>query len=240
MFGSKKSKRTCNATWLQKDKSLRPKKLDYFLVSNRWKSCVTNSSTNWAPSFHRFGDAFDHCLLRVTWKWRVKKEKSVVAKDFKAMTKESWQQLNTAIGDNLGNADLLRDQNSDAGTDERLQRMNSCIKNAVDACVPNKKRLSCIKRDTSDATRRLYEVRAQKFSSTAAKGGKWKGDTSTTQEMTSQNPGCKPQRLQRMTDQDGRRDGDRRQERRFGVHLPNCKNCKWATDRSIIARAVRG
>ena len=34
MFNSKK-KRICNATYLQKDKQLRPKKLDYFLVSNR-------------------------------------------------------------------------------------------------------------------------------------------------------------------------------------------------------------
>ena len=95
-----------------------------------------------------------------------------MTKDFKTMTKDSWQQLNTEIGKNLGNEELQHDQNSDAGTNERLQRMNSCIKKAVDKCVPNKKRLSCIKRDTSDATRRLYEVRARKFSSIAAKGGK--------------------------------------------------------------------
>ena len=34
MFNSKK-KGVCNATYLQKDMQLRPKKLDYFLVSNR-------------------------------------------------------------------------------------------------------------------------------------------------------------------------------------------------------------
>ena len=56
------NRRVCNATYLQKDKSRRPKKLDYFLVSNRWKSSVINSSTNWAPSVHRFGKVFDHAL----------------------------------------------------------------------------------------------------------------------------------------------------------------------------------
>ena len=66
--------RVCNATYLQKDTTRRPKKLDYFMVSNRWKSCVTNSSTDWAPAVHRFGKMFDHCLLKISWKWRVNKD----------------------------------------------------------------------------------------------------------------------------------------------------------------------
>lgn len=61
----KQRKLVCNTTYLQKDKSFRPKKLDYFLVSNRWKSCVTKSSTDWVPSLHRFGKVFDHSLLRI-------------------------------------------------------------------------------------------------------------------------------------------------------------------------------
>ena len=56
-------KRVCNATYLQKHSISRPKKLDYFLVSNRWRSSVTSSSTKWAPSIHRFGKSFDHWLL---------------------------------------------------------------------------------------------------------------------------------------------------------------------------------
>ena len=57
--------RVCNATYLQKDASRRPKKLDYIFVSNRWKSSVTNSTTNWATAIHRFGKFFDHCLLQL-------------------------------------------------------------------------------------------------------------------------------------------------------------------------------
>ena len=51
--------------------------------------------------------------------------------------------------------------------------MNSCINSAVEKCVSNKKRLSDIKRGTSDETRRLYyEVRARKFGNIEAAGGK--------------------------------------------------------------------
>ena len=49
--------------------------------------------------------------------------------------------------------------------------MNTCIQAAIQSCVPNKKRLSVIKREISDRTRRLYEARAQKFSDITAQGG---------------------------------------------------------------------
>ena len=101
MFATGDKRRKCNATYLQKDVSLRPKKLDYFLVSNRWRSCVKNSDTKWAPSIHRFGRAFDHSLLQITWRWRTKSAKLVVGKDFKAMLKSDWVALDTAIDNNL-------------------------------------------------------------------------------------------------------------------------------------------
>ena len=83
-------KRVCNATYLQKEEKRRPKKLDYFFVSNRWKSSVTNSKTNWAPSVHRFGKRFDHCLLSITWSWRVKRTKCVAR--WRVKTTRLWTQ----------------------------------------------------------------------------------------------------------------------------------------------------
>ena len=172
MFGKDREKRVCNATYLQKDMELRPKKLDYFLISNRWRSCVVNSTTNWVPSTHRFGKAFDHSLLKITWSWRVKSEKPLVRKDFKAMTKENWTDLDTNFKVNMiakeptqGTLDVK------AGINARLSRMNECLGQAIETCVPAKKRLNEIKRDTSDRTRMLYEKRERKFSAIAAKGG---------------------------------------------------------------------
>ena len=49
--------------------------------------------------------------------------------------------------------------------------MNTCLQQAIAVNVPNKKRLSTIKREPSARTRALYEARAQKFSAITAQGG---------------------------------------------------------------------
>ena len=172
MFCTDKKKRYCNATYLQKEKGRRPKKLDYFFISNRWRSCVTNSTTCWAPSVHRFGKLFDHSLLKITWRWRVKKDANAKRKDFKAMNAEDWSRLNETIGKTLeASRPQGYAQNSKGDIDARLKHMNKSIQAGIDTCVPNKKRLSSIKRKVSERTRNLYEARAQKFSSITAQGG---------------------------------------------------------------------
>ena len=65
-WGEKGKMRYCNATYMAKDTSKRPRKLDYICVSNRWKGMVKNAETKWGPSFHRFGQKFDHGLLSAT------------------------------------------------------------------------------------------------------------------------------------------------------------------------------
>ena len=173
MFAKEKKKRICNATYLQKDKQLRPKKLDYFLVSNRWKSCIRSSTSKWTPSVHRFGKPFDHSLLQVSWSWRIKKAKFAVRRDFKAMTQQMWATLNDEISKNLQSQDPPKQPHScNEHIDEKLTRMNDSVQKAIETCVPAKKRLSSIKRNTSDNTRKLYEIRAKKFSTIEAQGGK--------------------------------------------------------------------
>ena len=68
----------------------RPTKLDYICVTNRWKSMVTHSEVKWGPSIHRFGQAFDHGLLSVTWRWKTKTEKKRKRPDFAAMSDQDW------------------------------------------------------------------------------------------------------------------------------------------------------
>ena len=50
---SKKKKRLCNATYIEKDATRRPRKLDYICVSNRWKSMVKNVQVRWASTSPR-------------------------------------------------------------------------------------------------------------------------------------------------------------------------------------------
>ena len=174
----KQRKRVCNATYLQKDKSFRPKKLDYFLISNRWKSNVTNSRTDWAPSLHRFGKAFDHSLLRIDWRWRIRCDKRPVSKDFRAMDESAWCALNNEITTQLNSAegaayDMTKAEMEAApGVDAALDYMNKSIGKAIEKCVPNKSKSTEIKRRVSDKTRTLYEERTRRFSAITAQGGK--------------------------------------------------------------------
>ena len=56
-----------NATYLAKDESRRPRKLDYVCVSNTWKSMMIGAKVKWSVSIHRFGQKFDHGLLSGYW-----------------------------------------------------------------------------------------------------------------------------------------------------------------------------
>ena len=50
------------------------KQIDHVLVSQRWKSSITNCFTDWNPSIHRskWSIKQDHCLLACTWNWKVR------------------------------------------------------------------------------------------------------------------------------------------------------------------------
>ena len=75
-------KRVCNATYMPKHEERRPTKLDYFLVSQRWRSSVTASTTKWGAAFHRFGSKFDHSLLSIEWEWRLRVSRSQPRPDY--------------------------------------------------------------------------------------------------------------------------------------------------------------
>ena len=89
--------RYCNATYIPKDSTRRPTKLDYLLVSNRWKSMVVNTETRWGPSIHRFGHQFDHALVSATWRWRTKKTEKIRRPDFEVMDKKCWAEFDDEL-----------------------------------------------------------------------------------------------------------------------------------------------
>ena len=89
------------------------------------------------------------------------------------MNKDKWADLEdefkSAMKNNTSEAQI--DSDSNTHIDESLTHMNSCLQQAINKCVTNKKRLSTIKREPSERTRALYEARAQKFSTITAQGG---------------------------------------------------------------------
>ena len=92
-WGKKGRLRYCNATYMAKDEAKRPRKLDYIIVSNRWKGMIKNVRTKWGPSIHRFGLKYDHGMLSAKWRWKTKKTQRFETADYNAMTDQSWREF---------------------------------------------------------------------------------------------------------------------------------------------------
>ena len=61
-----------SATYVPKVAEWGATQIDYILVSNRWMSSVKGCKVAWGPSVHRFGYRWDHGLVQIGWKWRVR------------------------------------------------------------------------------------------------------------------------------------------------------------------------
>ena len=174
-WGPKKRKHICNATYLQKDKERRPTKLDYFCVSNRWKSMVINAKVRWGPSLHRFGQKFDHGFLITTWRWRTKREKRSSRPNFSAMDNQSWRNFDQTLQIKLQEETVTVNQprvtNAESvtilcGLQRRrvdYDRISTCVQETIQETVPKQKKVKKNGRTVSEETRALFEERKRAF-----------------------------------------------------------------------------
>ena len=49
-----------------------PAQIDYMLTSSRWLSSVVDCRVWWQPSHHRFGFQYDHALVSMRWRLRLR------------------------------------------------------------------------------------------------------------------------------------------------------------------------
>ena len=166
-FKSKRKKwagryRHCNATYLSKDNTRRPTKLDYLCVSNRWKSMVINTETKWSPSIHRFGHKFDHALVSATWRWRTKKTEQIGRPDYEAMDEQRWTAFDCDLRIRMERSKQKRYEASQSAVcktredtpNDKLQveyaHLTNIVRESIDAMVSSKtrtkkKRQNCIR-----------------------------------------------------------------------------------------------
>ena len=168
--------RYCNATYLQKDNNLRPTKLDYICVSNRWKAQVINTEVRWGPSVHRFGQPFDHGFLSATWRWRTKSNDRTRRPDFGAMTGQMWPTFNEELRIRLqeesqppcnskGHPPSVTQKEDDnmANLASRYDSLAKCVFDTIQKVVPEKKWLKKNGRVVTQETKELFEKRAAEY-----------------------------------------------------------------------------
>ena len=180
-WGEKKKMRYCNATYMAKNLSRRPRKLDYICVSNRWKGMIKNAKTKWGPALHRFGHKFDHGLLSATWRWKTKKTQRFVTANFKAMNAQSWREFDKDLrirlqeicparvskrghkGQAFLNAATQGNSPKKQKLSKQLDSFTRCARESISAMVPKKQKQKKNGRTMSEETKELHNKRRKIF-----------------------------------------------------------------------------
>jgi len=142
----------------------RPTKLDYFLVKQRWQGCVTSSTTKWGTAYHRFGSKFDHGLLQIRWKWKLRLPRQQPKPDYKAMTTRDWDTFDVVLQAklmNIKNTVHVNDKEMEAHYNE----VTRCIQETIKEVIPKRKPRKYNGRTISDKTKALYDQRIRDFNS---------------------------------------------------------------------------
>ena len=70
-------------------KARAPAMLDYVLMSRRYRSSVSNAQVKWGASMYKRGMRYDHGLLEIQWRFRVRcSKKGVPNRDYTALKDE--------------------------------------------------------------------------------------------------------------------------------------------------------
>ena len=79
-------KRHSNATYMNVKSNKAPSQIDYIFVSQRWASSVRSCATKWGLPIQAYGRKYDHALVQIKFKLRLKCQNTVQRKDFKALS----------------------------------------------------------------------------------------------------------------------------------------------------------
>ena len=148
-------KKHSNATFVNVQPDKPPSQIDYILVSSRWSSSVRSCSTKWGLAIDAYGRKYDHALVRMDFRPRLKCDRRSLRKDFASLRIED-----IAVQHNRVVEEELSKSNRPADLNGQWERLQSAMKTAQDS-LPNTKRLNGRKWETSKETLDLVKLRSQ-------------------------------------------------------------------------------
>ena len=136
---------------IQQDKA--PSQIDHILVSKRWANSVRRCKTKWGIAIQAYGRKYDHALVYMEFRMRLRNERPSKRKDFKALklpaTKHAHEQTLTTKFNEETRPDNVNDQ---------WKRLTNTLK-AAQTVIPTSKRKKGKPWETSDVTLNLVKKR---------------------------------------------------------------------------------
>ena len=136
-----------------------PSQIDYIFVSQRWASSARCFSAKWGLPIAAYGRKYDHALVQMKFKLRLKCDNSDKRKDFKALNNPEVSELHEAKL-----TEALAQSNQPASVQEQWERLTSSLTAAQEA-IPSSERKSHRKWETSEHTLLLIKKREEKWPS---------------------------------------------------------------------------
>ena len=155
-------RRHSNATFMNIQPDKPPSQIDHIFVSRRWASSVRSCAVKWGLPIQAYGRKYDHALVEMKFKLRLKCSRSSKRRNFKALT-----DAEVATAHNTRFNDALQSSGPPANTSEKWKRLCNSLSAAQEA-IPFAQRQSARKWETSEATLTLVKERREKWASLTA------------------------------------------------------------------------
>ena len=150
-------RRHSNATYQNVDPNKAPSQIDLILVSSRWATSIRDSKTSWSLPISAYGRKYDHALVKVTYRTRLKCDNRSQRKNFALLnTQEVAQKHESIIISSIEKTPKPLDAAS------QWNRLATALHNAQSA-IPKLKSSTKKKWETSLRTLALVEKRTQSW-----------------------------------------------------------------------------
>ena len=146
-----------NATFMNIQPGKAPSQIDHILVSSRWYTAVRSCRTKWGISIDAYGRKYDHALIQMNFKIRLRREKPSTRRDFTALKNADVKNAYAeCIEANFNSKPRPDDVNG------QWTRLTTTLQNAQQT-LPSKKKRKGRKWETSEQTYQLAQERSKNW-----------------------------------------------------------------------------
>ena len=155
-----------NATFMNVQPDKPPSQIDHILVSSRWASSVRNCKVQWGIAIAAYGRKYDHGLVKMDFKIRLRKRAAAKRRDFTALKEQGICDAHEAsIAASLSAEERKQDVNS------LWSRYKNTLQKAQ-TVIPVKSKPNRKRWETSEMTKSLVKQRSEKWDKLDTNGKK--------------------------------------------------------------------